>query len=318
MISKGLTMTNIVLQLTTDIQQQIKTHYLSSLIERHAPGVIFAVKLSDTAITAYKSGKVMFQGAGAEREAARWSSNATPATTKTTSTKGDKLPTNFATLSVIGSDETGTGDYFGPVTVAAVYVPAEKIALVQELGVKDSKQLTDDYMRQIAPDLMKVCPHSILTLRNDKYNEIQARGYSQGKIKALLHNQALKHVLTKIEPEKPNYILIDQFAERGIYYNHIKNEKTIIRENVLFSTKAENLHVAVATASILARYAFLKEMDRLAEKIGFPLQKGASSKVDTMAAKIWLEHGEEALKSMTKWHFANTEKARKLLQKKKG
>ncbi|MCH7322315.1 ribonuclease HIII [Solibacillus sp. MA9] len=311
-------MTNIVLQLTTDIQQQIKTHYQSSLIERHAPGVIFAAKLSDTAITAYKSGKVMFQGAGAEREAARWSSIAAPATTKTTSTKGDKLPTNFATLSVIGSDETGTGDYFGPVTVAAVYVSAENIALVQEIGVKDSKQLTDDYMRQIAPDLMKVCPHSILTLRNDKYNEIQARGYSQGKIKALLHNQALKHVLTKIEPEKPNYILIDQFAERGIYYNHIKNEKNIIRENVLFSTKAENLHVAVATASILARYAFLKEMDRLAEMVGFPLQKGASGKVDVMAAKIWLKHGEEVLKSMTKWHFANTEKARKLLQKKKG
>lgn len=258
----------------------------------------------------------MFQGAGADREAARWGQAGT-STTKVASTKGDKLPDNFAALSVLGSDETGTGDYFGPVTVAAVYVPADKIALVQELGVKDSKQLTDDYMRQIAPDLMKVCAHSILTLRNDKYNAIQARGYSQGKIKALLHNQALKHVLTKIAPEAPQYILIDQFAERGIYYNHIKNEKEIVRQNVLFSTKAENLHVAVATASILARYAFLKEMDRLAKVTGFPLQKGASGKVDEMAAKIWLKHGEETLRSMTKWHFANTEKARKLLQKKK-
>lgn len=311
-------MTNIVLQLSAATQQLIKEHYHSKLIERKAPGVLFAAKLSDTAITAYKSGKVMFQGGGAEREAARWSSeSALPTKASATKTKGDSLPENFAALSVIGSDETGTGDYFGPVTVAAVYVPAEKIALVQELGVKDSKQLTDDYMRKIAPDLMKVCTHSILTMRNDKYNEIQARGYSQGKIKALLHNQALKHVLTKIAPEKPQYILIDQFAERGIYYNHIKNEKQIIRENVLFSTKAENLHVAVATASILARYAFLKEMDRLAEIVGYPLQKGASGKVDEMAAKIWLTHGEETLKSMTKWHFANTEKARKLALKKK-
>ena len=315
---KGIPMTNIVLQVSSAIQQKIKMHYQTSLIERKAPGVIFAAKLADTAITAYKSGKVMFQGAGAQREAARWSTGATTTTSKITNTKGDKLPENFATFSVIGSDETGTGDYFGPVTVAAVYVPADKIALVQELGVKDSKQLTDEYMRKIAPDLMKVCPHSILTLRNDKYNAIQARGYSQGKIKALLHNQALKHVLTKIAPDKPDYILIDQFAERGIYYNHIKNEKQIIRENVLFSTKAENLHVAVATASILARYAFLKEMDKLAEIVGFPIQKGASGKVDEMAAKIWLKHGEETLKSMTKWHFANTEKARKLLQKKKG
>lgn len=309
-------MTNIVLLCTVTQQQEIQQFYKSSLIERKAPGVIFAAKLTDTAITAYKSGKVMFQGAGAEREAARWG-KANSSASKTVTTKGDQLPEKFATLSVIGSDETGTGDYFGPVTVAAVYVPADKIALVQELGVKDSKQLTDDYMRKIAPDLMKVCAHSILTLRNDKYNEIQARGYSQGKIKALLHNQALKHVLAKIAPETPQYILIDQFAERGIYYNHIKNEKEIIRENVLFSTKAENLHVAVATASILARYAFLKEMDRLAEITGFPLQKGASGKVDEMAAKIWLKFGEETLRSMTKWHFANTEKARKLLQKRK-
>lgn len=309
-------MTNIVLLCSAEQQQSIQHFYKDALIERKAPGVIFAAKLADTAITAYKSGKVMFQGAGADREAARWGQAGT-STTKVASTKGDKLPDNFAALSVLGSDETGTGDYFGPVTVAAVYVPADKIALVQELGVKDSKQLTDDYMRQIAPDLMKVCAHSILTLRNDKYNAIQARGYSQGKIKALLHNQALKHVLTKIAPEAPQYILIDQFAERGIYYNHIKNEKEIVRQNVLFSTKAENLHVAVATASILARYAFLKEMDRLAKVTGFPLQKGASGKVDEMAAKIWLKHGEETLRSMTKWHFANTEKARKLLQKKK-
>ncbi len=310
-------MTNIVLQLTSDDQQKVKDFYKDHLIERKAPGVIFAAKLFDTAITAYKSGKVMFQGAGAERESARWGSHEKKTPVKVSNTKGDTLPTQFATLSVIGSDETGTGDYFGPVTVAAVYVPADKIALVQELGVKDSKQLTDDYMRKIAPDLMKVCTHSILTLRNEKYNAIQAKGYSQGKIKALLHNQALKHVLSKIAPEKPEYILIDQFAERGIYYNHIKNEKEIVRENVLFSTKAENLHVAVATASILARYAFLKEMDHLAEMTGYPLQKGASGKVDEMAAKIWMKHGEDFLRSMTKWHFANTEKARKLMQKRK-
>lgn len=311
-------MTNIVLQLTAEAQNRIKVHYAKSLVVRNAPGVIFAAKLPDTTITAYKSGKVMFQGAGADREAARFGTVGVKTASKTSSAKGDKLPDDFAAMSVMGSDETGTGDYFGPVTVAAVYVPEDKISLVQELGVKDSKMLTDDYMRKIAPDLMKVCPHSILTLRNEKYNAIQARGYSQGKIKAMLHNQALKHVLNKIAPEKPTHILIDQFAERGIYYNHIKNEKEIVRENVLFSTKAENLHVAVATASILARYAFLKEMDNLANIVGFPIQKGASGKVDEMAARIWIKHGEETLRSMTKWHFANTEKARKLMMKKRG
>lgn len=305
-------MTNIVLLLTNEQVQEVKNAYGKNQVSRNAPGVVFAAKLADTSITAYKSGKVMFQGGGAEREAARWGIATT--TAKTSATKGDKLPETFATMSVIGSDETGTGDYFGPITVAAVYVPADKIPLVQELGVKDSKMLTDDYMRKIAPDLMKVCTYSILTLRNDKYNALQTKGYSQGKMKALLHNQALKHVLNKITPEQPQYILIDQFAERDIYYRHIQKEKEIVRDNVLFSTKAENLHVAVATASILARYAFLKEMDRLSELVGFTLQKGASSKVDVMAAKIWKVKGEDVLRSISKWHFANTEKARKMMK----
>lgn len=318
-------MSNIVLQLSTEVQKQVKSYYASSTVERKAPGVVFAAKLPDTAITVYKSGKVMFQGGGASREASRWGQvkkasshlSATSGISQKIQTKGDRLPEKFAAMSVIGSDETGTGDYFGPVTVAAVYVPKDKIELVSELGAKDSKMLNDQIMRKIAPDIMAACTHSILTLRNDKYNALQAKGYSQGKIKALLHNQAIKHVLAKMVPETPDYILIDQFAERGIYYNHIKNEKEIVREKVLFSTKAEQLHVAVAAASILARCAFLKEMDRLSKIAGMDLQKGASSKVDEMAARIWLKHGEDTLKSISKWHFANTEKARKILDKKR-
>ncbi len=95
--------------------------------------------------------------------------------------------------------------------------------------------------------------------------------------------------LRKMNGEKPDYILIDQFAERGIYYNHIKNEAEIIRENVLFSTKAEGLHVAVAAASIIARVAFLEEMDRLSGIAGVRLPKGAGKIVDEAAAKILLK-----------------------------
>lgn len=316
-------MTNIVLQLSVEQQQKVKTTYASNKVDRNAPGVVFAAKLPDVAVTVYKSGKVMFQGNGAEREAAKFGEVAVKSGEKqnsnqTIKTKGDQLPDNFAGMSVLGSDETGTGDYFGPITVAAVYVPRNKIELIQELGVKDSKMLTDTKMLEIAPSIKAACTHSILTLRNDKYNEIQSKGYSQGKIKALLHNQALKHVLNKMAPEKPEYILIDQFAERNTYYKHIQSQKEIVKEDVLFSTKAEQLHVSVAAASILARYAFLMEMDKLSKKAGVELQKGASGIVDKMAAQIWLKHGEEFLRSISKWHFANTEKARVLVNKKRG
>ncbi|WP_409370366.1 ribonuclease HIII [Lysinibacillus sp. 38-6] len=307
-------MSNIVLLISTNAQKEVMSYYANYYVERKAPGVVFAAKLPDTAITMYKSGKCMFQGGGAEREAARWGNSGVATTQKSSivGAKGDTLPDGFASMSVLGSDETGTGDYFGPITVAAVYVPASKIELINELGVKDSKMLTDDYMRKIAPDLRAACTHSVLVLRNEKYNALQAKGYSQGKMKAMMHNKALGHTLTKMAPEKPAHILIDQFAERGVYYNYLKNEREVIREDVLFSTKAEQLHVAVATASILARAAFLKEMDRLSELAGVELQKGASSKVDALAARIWRGQGEEFLRSITKWHFANTEKARKL------
>lgn len=290
-------------------------YYASNYIERKAAGVIFAAKLPDTSITMYKSGKLMFQGGGAEREAARWGTIEKASNSKSSSigAKGDTLPDQFATMSVLGSDETGTGDYFGPITVAAVYVPASKIELINELGVKDSKMLSDDYMRKIAPDLRAACVHSVLVLRNEKYNSLQAKGYSQGKMKAMMHNKALQNTLTKMAPEKPECILIDQFAERGVYYNYLKNEREIVQESVYFSTKAEQLHVAVATASILARAAFLKEMDRLSEIAGLELMKGASNKVDVQAARIWRKQGEEFLRSITKWHFANTEKARKMI-----
>lgn len=310
-------MSNHVIVVDAQVVQKVMNHYASSKVVRNAPGVVFAAKLPDTAITAYKSGKVLFQGAGADREAARWGKVENKATSVKATSKGDRLPDRLAELSVVGSDETGTGDFFGPVTVAACYVRADQVALVRELGVMDSKLLTDDVMRKIAPDLQATLIHSVLTLKNEKYNEVQGRGWSQGKIKALLHNQALKHVLRKMGDEKPAYILIDQFAERGIYYNHIKAQSEIVRENVLFSTKAEGLHVSVAAASIIARVAFLEEMDRLSTVAGMTLPKGAGPKVDEVAARILLKDGEEQLKAMTKWHFANAGKAKKIAERKK-
>ena len=309
-------MSNAVLKLSEERILKIIKHYENKKTAPKAQYVRFTAKLPDTVVTVYNSGKVMFQGTGAEREALKWGDSSSPIA-KVVSTKGDILPPDFSKLSVIGSDETGTGDFFGPITVAACFVPADKVALAHELGVKDSKLLTDDKMRKIAPDLKAAFPYSVLTLKNNKYNLVQRHGWSQGKMKALLHNQAIKHVLRKMAPAKPDAILIDQFAERGIYYNHIKGEEEIIRENVLFSTKAEGLHVSVACASIIARVAFLEEMDLLSAEVGINLPKGAGKVVDEVAAKIILKHGEEYLKSLTKVHFANTGKAVGLAGRKK-
>jgi len=316
-------MSNQVLKLSEQQTRSLIESYQHYHVTRKANGVRFAAKLPDVSITVYTSGKVLFQGAGASREAAKFDNtmttvknNHTNRTQPITSTKED-LPSNLKMQSVIGSDETGTGDFFGPVTVAACFVPADMIDLIEVLGVKDSKQLTDDVIRRIAPDIEKTAIHSVLVVPNDKYNSIQQRGFSQGKIKALLHNQALKHVLRKMDGASYDHILIDQFAEPRVYYNYLRDEEDVIREHVLFATKAEGLHVSVAAASILARYAFLNAMDQLSQEIGMTIPKGAGKKVDEVAAKILLKHGETTLKNMTKWHFANAKKAEKLAAQKR-
>nr|WP_315363574.1 ribonuclease HIII [Cytobacillus firmus] len=310
-------MTQVVLLKKASEISKMKAHYSGSLNDKQPPGSVFAAKVPGCSITAYKSGKVLFQGSGCEAEAKKWGDTARSAQlSKKTSPAAANLPENISSLSVIGSDEVGTGDYFGPITVVAAYVKKDQIPLLKELGVKDSKNLGDEKIIEIAKQIKDIVPHSLLTLHNEKYNKLQQSGMSQGKIKALLHNQAIGHVLGKISPEKPEAILIDQFAKEEIYFNYLKNQQTIQRERVFFSTKAEGIHLAVAAASILARYAFVHHFENLSTKAGFRLTKGAGPKVDEAAARLIKEKGREALPSFVKLHFANTEKAMKLYSRK--
>jgi ribonuclease HIII len=310
---------NSVIKVNTSIIKQMETHYATNISDKTPQGAVFSAKANGCTITAYKSGKVLFQGGTAEIEAAKWGSQSQPvkkpsqASVSKTPT-GFQPPTNISSLSIIGSDEVGTGDFFGPITVVAAFVKKEQIPLLQELGVRDSKDLKDPQIMMIAKDLIHTIPYSLLVLHNEKYNELQQQGMSQGKMKALLHNQAINHLLGKIAPEKPDGLLIDQFVDPLIYFKHLQG-KNVVKENIYFSTKAEGVHLAVAAASIIARYSFVKEFERLSEKAGVTLPKGAGAQVDLAAAKIIQKRGNQFLAAITKKHFANTEKAMKLARK---
>lgn len=308
-------MSSITLKKTNREIEKMKAFYQAYLLPKTPPYSVFSAKTASCTITAYNSGKVLFQGSGSEAEAGKWGDVTKSALAAPKSTKrkaSGSLPANIGSLSIIGSDEVGTGDYFGPITVCAAYVKKEQIPLLKELGVQDSKNLNDDKICKIAKDLLKIVPHSLLSLQNEKYNQLQKSGMSQGKLKALLHNQAIEHVLNKISPEKPEAILIDQFAKEEVYYGYLKGKANIQKEKVVFSTKAEGIHVAVAAASIIARYAFVRHFEKLSEEAGFTIPKGAGSKVDLAAARLLKEKGREVLPHFVKLHFANTEKAFKL------
>lgn len=296
--------------------EEMKRFYANAL-QSTPQGAIFRAKTSNAVITAYKSGKVMFQGNAPAVEAGKWTNKTNESTKtapKTNKANAFSPPDTLFTSNHIGSDEAGTGDYFGPITVAAAFVKKEQIELLKELGVKDSKNLTDSTIRKISNDVMNLdLPYSLLILHNEKYNKLQKQGWTQGKMKAMLHHHAINNLLDKVGAPSVDGILIDQFCEPAVYKKHIATEKQKLADNTYFMTKAESYSIAVAAGSIIARTSFLNEMDKLSAKTGVTLPKGASKKVDQTIARIIKSKGEKALNSYAKTHFANTKKAKNYL-----
>ena len=194
-------MSHSVIKVSLSAIDQMKMTYSGSLTASVPQGAVFQAKPPGCTITAYQSGKVLFQGKNAAAESARWGT-AEPEKKKMAKKPADPRyapPADIAGMSVIGSDEVGTGDYFGPMTVVCAYVDKTMLPLMKELGVKDSKDLKDPQIIEIARNLIKTIPYSLLVLKNEKYNSMQEKGMSQGKMKALLHNQAITHLLRKLD-----------------------------------------------------------------------------------------------------------------------
>lgn len=309
-----------VIKVTPSQLKKIANYYTKNPTLRLPNGALFSVKNGGTTITGYRSGKVMFQGTRFAEEAARWQTDtdSSPNTANSTSiikkntTPGMSIPAGFANWSVIGSDEVGAGAYFGPLTTAAVFVSKENISWVRQLGIADSKTLTDDKMRQIAPEIIAHLPHHVINLMPEKYNQMQPEN-NVNQLKAISHNFVLNKVLTKIEPLTPDAILIDQFAQESTYFKYLLNAKqpNIVRQNVYFTTKGEQYHLSVAAASILARVVELDTMSKLSQEAGIQLPIGAGHAVDLVAAKL-MQQGVD-LRHFAKLHFANTKKAQKIL-----
>ena len=251
--------------------------------------------------------KVVFQGTNAKQEAEIWNQySIEPATftlpKKPVILKKDKaVPNEYPQ---IGSDEVGTGDFFGPVIVVASYVKFTDLPRLEELGVTDSKKMTDQHILEIGPTLIKEFSYSALTLDNEKYNELYAHGENLNSIKAKMHNRALLNLKSKFPDSKPYQ---DQFAEPGLYYSYLKYEKEILG-GITFKTKGELAFPSVALASVIARYAFLERMRKMGEKYGFEFPFGAGSSVDEKAKEFVKKHGYDELKNVAKMNFGNVKK----------
>lgn len=306
-------MSHVVIQLPKNQIIKLQQFYQNELLNKNVPYTQFVAKKNGTTITAYTSGKILFQGASAEQEAGRWQDTAaTPGVTASNKKQGNQtLPKNLGSLPFIGSDEVGNGSYFGPLIVCAVYADQEHLPLLKQLGVKDSKMLTDSDIRGLAPKIKALVPFKLLEVTPTKYNQIQPR-YNAVHMKVVLHNQAIRLLLEMIAPTKPEGILIDQFTPESSYRKYLKGEAEQVTDNLYFVTKGEQYHLAVAAASILCRAQFLDSLDIGSKEVGFTLPSGAGTKSDQVAAKILRKGGMELLSQHAKLHFANTKKAQKL------
>lgn len=309
---------SIVIQTNTQQLTTITQHYSSNTTI--PAGAVFRHKGAGVMVTGYKSGKVMFQGPNEGIESQKWAPTmANSSKTKTNGTlrkiptkAAPNLPANLANLGVLGSDEVGTGSYFGPLTVVAVYVAPEQITPLHNLGIADSKTLTDANITILAEKLISMLPYHIVNIMPIAYNQYN-QTLNANEIKAHGHNRALGAVLAKIAPHTPDAILIDQFTPANTYWRYLNKLDYVVKENVYFATKAEQLHVAVAAASIIARYVELKAMQELSAQAHCELPVGAGKNVDKIAAKLILQGID--LSQYAKLHFANTEKARILAKK---
>lgn len=185
---------------------------------------------------------------------------------------------------------------------------------LKQMGVEDSKHLKDDAIHRIAQEIIQLpISYTILKLGNEKYNHLQLKGWSQGKMKAMLHHHAIDKLIEKLDGTNYDGIVIDQFCEPAVYKRYLNSEALKLHEKTTFITKAESHSINVAAASILARARFVTAMDILSQEAGITLPKGASGKVDKAAANYIKSHGEQQLGHVAKLHFANTNKAKKYL-----
>ncbi len=297
---------NVVIKVNDEIKEKMIEYYKDKKRDKVIPYVVFQAQEEDTVITLYESGKCMFQGTSADVDAAMW--GVALENTKEKQEEKKKADAKYYNCSAVGSDEVGTGDYFGPIVVTACYVPKEDIPFLEKLGVGDSKKIDDSKIMKIAPEIAKKIKYKSVILSNKEYNEKYTKELNMNKIKAILHNKVLLNLIKNNYPYEQ--IVIDQFVNENKYYEYIKDAKEIVK-NISFYTKAEDKFLCVAASSIISRYIFLKKMKEISDEIGMEIPKGAGDIVDKKAQEIVEKFGFDKLKSIAKLNFKNTDKLKK-------
>jgi len=289
------------------IDELTKNNIITSFkeFERENKGeyIVFFAKRPDLVVTVYSSKKngeykALFIGDNALEEAKVFNPDAKLNEKKETLKKARWI----CLEDQIGSDEVGTGDFFGPICVCAAYVSKDDIDYLIKLGVDDSKRLSDDRIREIGKLLVKKINYSQVSLGNEKYNELVLQKMNMNEMKAKLHNQ----VLLNLKKKYPHVscFFIDEFTPKEKYFEYLSDTKEVVSD-LNFKTKGESYFPCVAVGSIIARYSFLQKMDVLEKKYKMTFPFGSSKKVDEFAKEFIKKFGQAELLKVCKSNFIN-------------
>lgn len=206
--------------------------------------------------------------------------------------------------SYIGIDESGKGDYFGPLVIAGVFVNNEIKKKLIKIGVKDSKELSDYQIKKIAIQIKNISSikYNVVTINPEKYNQLYEKIRNVNKLLGWGHARVLENLLHKVETEDA---ISDKFGNENLIKSNLMSKGRKI--NLHQTTKGERF-TAVAAASILAREKFITWFEEQQKKLYTTLPKGASLLVEEAAKKLRDSYGEEFLSKVAKIHFKTTKK----------
>jgi ribonuclease HIII len=290
----------LVLRVPPSEQAQLRARLSQGTFEhRSVPHALFSVKGEGVVATLYTSGKLVVQGSDPLIFVARFVPESAQAEAPAKERpKTSAAPTTFDRPTV-GSDESGKGDFFGPLVVAAVRLEPSEAQQLLDAGVMDSKKLSDARALKLGAWLREHAHHSLQVLEPAEYN---ARWREEGLHTLLsdLHARAIRGVAAR-----GDRVVIDQFSKK----DEIGPALAGLGLDIERRTRAES-ELAVAAASILARAEFLVRLMELGEEAGLALPKGAGALVDEAAAELARRTGPEALAAFAKVHFKNVDKVR--------
>jgi ribonuclease HIII len=262
----------------------------------------------------FRSGKALIQGKPGElqtRLKSWWNEKKAPSVQPTVAaatqpslveTPSIAPVTSFTGIARIGMDESGKGDYFGPLVIGAVYVDEQTEHKLISLGVQDSKLLTDKRMQAMSQEIKALCPNFVVPIEPKRYNELYNKVQNLNRLLGWGHAWVLEQMLEKVSC---NLAIVDQFGDESYVCE-------VLREKGNQITLVQRIHaeedIAVAAASILARVKFVQQLEQLSERIGKTLPKGASDPaIVTIGREIVARHGREILAEIAKLHFKTTE-----------